>query len=74
MVERVAPIIISDFSYLADRIQIFSKERELHTDDRRGRTTTGMLLRPRGIALTEQLSLVVVSHNENFTFQIFSCQ
>ena len=65
-------IIISDFS--AHRIQIFSKEGNfIQTIGEIGHQP-GMLLLPKGIALMEQLSLVVVSYNDNFTLQIFSCQ
>ena len=64
-------IIISDFS--ADRIQIFSKEGNLiNTIGERGQQP-GMLYLPSGLALTKQLSLVVVFRNDNFTLQIFSC-
>ena len=63
-------IIISDNS--AHRIQIFSKEGNfIQTIEGYG---PGKFDLPEGIALTEQLSLVVVSHNFKFTFQIFSCQ
>ena len=65
-------IIISDSS--AGRIQIFSKEGNLiHTIGEYGQQP-GMLYLPAGLALTKQLSLVVVSSNENFNLQIFSCQ
>ena len=60
-------IIISDC--LASRIQIFSKEGNLIN-------TLGERQQPRmyptGLALTKELSLVVVSLNDNFTLQIFS--
>ena len=62
-------IIISDFS--AHRIQIFSKEGNLiNTIGERGQP--GMFYHPTGLALTKELSLVVVSINANFTLQIFS--
>ena len=64
-------IIISDNS--AHRIQIFSKEGNfIRTIGEEGQQP-GMLCLPRGIALMEQLSLVVVSQNKN-SLQIFSCQ
>ena len=63
-------IIISDFS--AHRIKIFSKEGNLiNTLGEEGRQP-GMLCRPAGLAITKELSLVVVSDNNNFTLQIFS--
>ena len=64
-------IIISDLS--AHRIQVFSKEGNfIQTIGERGQQP-GMLYLPTGIALTEQLNLVVMSRNDNFTLQIFSC-
>ena len=63
-------IIISDYS--AHRIKIFSKEGNLiNTLGEKGRQP-GMLCCPAGLAITKELSLVVVSNNENFTLQIFS--
>ena len=65
-------IIISDCS--ASRIQIFSKEGNLINTIGGEGHQPGMLYYPIGIALTKELSLVVVSLNDNFTLQIFSCQ
>ena len=63
-------IIISDNS--AHRIQIFSKEGNFIQTIGETGYQPGMLYYPTGIALTEQLSLVVVSYNLNFTLQVFS--
>ena len=65
-------IIISD--YLAHRIQIFSKEGNLIKTVGEYGDQPGMLYRPTGLALTNELGLVIVSNNNNFTFQIFSSQ
>ena len=65
-------IIISDFS--AHRIQIFSKEGNLINTIGELGQQPGMFYYPTGLALTKELSLVVVSLNDNFTLQIFSCQ
>ena len=63
-------IIISDF--LAHRIQIFSKEGNLINTIGEFGQQPGMLDNPTGLALTKELSLVVVSYTENFTLQIFT--
>ena len=63
-------IIISDYS--AHRIKIFSKEGNLINTLGEEGHQPGMLYYPAGLALTKELSLVVVSNNENFTLQIFS--
>ena len=65
-------IIISDLS--AHRIKIFSKEGNLINTLGEERHQLGMLYCPAGLAITKELSLVVVSYNKNFTLQIFSCQ
>ena len=63
-------IIISDYS--THRIKIFSKEGNLiNTLGEEGRQP-GMSYCPAGLAITKELSLVVVSENNNFTLQIFS--
>ena len=64
-------IIISDNS--AHRIQIFSKEGNFIQTIGETGYQPEMLCYPAGIALTEQFNLVVVSRNDNFTLQIFSC-
>eukprot|EP00800_Vazella_pourtalesii_P012513 TRINITY_DN293_c0_g1_i9.p1 TRINITY_DN293_c0_g1~~TRINITY_DN293_c0_g1_i9.p1 ORF type:complete len:409 (+),score=94.70 TRINITY_DN293_c0_g1_i9:373-1599(+) len=64
-------IIISD--YFTDRIKIFTKAGNLITTLGEGGHLPGMFHYPRGLALTKELSLVVVSWNENFCLQIFSC-
>ena len=63
-------IIISDQS--ANRIKIFSKEGNLINTLGEEGHQPGMLYHPRGLAITKELSLVVVSSNQNFTLQIFS--
>ena len=63
-------IIISDFS--ADRINIFSKAGNLIKTLGKEGHQPGMLYHPKGIALTKELSLVVMSSNDSFPFQIFS--
>ena len=65
-------IIISDYS--DHRIQIFSKEGNLINTIGEEGEQPRMLYYPTGLALTKDLSLVVVSLNDNFTLQIFSCQ
>ena len=65
-------IIISDFS--AHKIQIFSKEGNLINTMGEERQQPVMFCLPTGLALTIKLSLVVVSRNDNFSLQIFSCQ
>ena len=65
-------IIISDFS--AHRLQIFSKEGNLINTIRELGQQPGMFYHPTGLALTKELSLVVVSLNDDFALQIFSCQ
>ena len=65
-------IIIRD--YFAHRIQIFSKEGNLINTIRVEGEFPGMFYYPTGLALTKELSLVVLSNNGNFTLQIFSCQ
>ena len=62
-------IIIND-----SRIQIFSKEGNLINTIGEEGQQPGMLFLPAGLALTKELSLVVVSINTNFVLQIFSCQ
>ena len=64
-------IIISD--WLSGRIQIFTKEGNLITTIGENGHQVGMFFCPKGIALTKELNLVVVSDNENFALQIFSC-
>ena len=65
-------ILISDYS--AHRIQIFSKEGNLIKTVGEEGFQPGMLYLPSGLALTKELSLVVVSLDNNFTFQTFSSQ
>ena len=61
-------IIISD--RLANNIKVFSKEgTHIHTLGGQA----GEIIRPTGLAITNQLSLVVVSHNPNQGLKIYSC-
>ena len=64
--------LISDYG--AQDVKIFSKDGTyLHTVGQEGHER-GMLFHPRGIALTKDLNLVIVSDNTNFSLQIFSCK
>ena len=64
-------IIISDKG--THQINIFSKEgNHIRTIGEEGQQP-GMFLFPSGLALTKDLSLVVVSQSDNFRIQIFSC-
>ena len=64
-------IIISDSG--ANGIKVFSKEgAHIHTIGREGEQA-GEFNRPRGLALTNELNLVVVSLNTNDRLQIFAC-
>ena len=64
-------IIISDLG--THQIKIFSKEgNHIRTIGEEGHQP-GMFYYPRGLALTKDLSLVVVSCSDNFRIQIFSC-
>ena len=63
-------IIISDF--YTHQIKIFSKEgNHIRTIGERGQQPE-MFYKPSGLALTRDLSLVVVSLSDNFRLQIFS--
>ena len=65
-------LLISD--YRANDVKIFSKDgTHLHTVGQEGHER-GMLCGPDGIALTKDMSLVIVSDNTNFGLQIFSCK
>ena len=62
-------LLISDWG--ASKVKIFSKDGTyLHTVGQQDQETGK--LRPRGIALTKNLNLVIVSHINNFRLQIFS--
>ena len=63
-------IIISDLS--AHRIKIFSKEGNLINTLGEEGHQLGMLYCPTGLAITKELSLVVVSYSDKFPLQIFS--
>ena len=65
-------LLISDCA--AHDVKIFSKDGTyLHTVGQEGQER-GMLYHPRGIALTKDLNLLIVSENNNFRLQIFSCK
>ena len=65
-------VLISDYG--AHDVKIFSKDGTyLHTVGQEGHER-GMLYHPTGIALTKDLNLVIVSENNNFGLQIFSCK
>ena len=65
-------VLISDYG--AHDVKIFSKDGTyLHTVGQEGHEK-GMLIHPTGIALTKDLNLVIVSDNNNFGLQIFSCK
>ena len=64
-------IIISDYG--THQMKIFSKEgNHIRTIGEKGQQP-GMFHKPKGLALTKDLSLVVVSQSDNFRIQIFSC-
>ena len=65
-------VLISDNS--DHRIKIFSKEGNLIKTVGEEGHQPGMFYHPTGLALTKELSLVVVSINKNFAFQTFSSQ
>ena len=65
-------IIISDFA--DHRVQKFSKEGNLIEMIGEEGHQPEMLYYPKGLALTKKLNLVVVSNNNDFTLQVFSCQ
>ena len=65
-------LLISDYG--ANDVKIFSKDGTyLHTVGQKGQER-GMLYHPMGIAITEDLNLVILSSNTNFGLQIFSCE
>ena len=65
-------LLISDC--LNKQVRIFSKEgTHLHSIGQPGHEA-GMLYYPRGIVLTENLKLIIVSNNSNYCLQMYSCQ
>ena len=65
-------LLISDYGN--KQVRIFSKEgTHLHTIGQPGQQA-GMLYCPRGIVITENLKLIIVSWSDNYSLQIFSCQ
>ena len=70
--DRKQNLLISD--WLNHKVRIFSKEgTHLHTIGEPGHEV-GMLVEPKGIVLTKNLKLIIVSDNDNYKLQIFSCQ
>ena len=66
-------IIISDCHEWYHRIEIFTKDGNLLTTIGEKGHRAGEFILPRGVALTKELNLVVISFNDNFGLQIFSC-
>ena len=63
--------LISDYGN--EQVRIFSKEgTHLHSIGQPGHEV-GMFKSPRGIVLTKNQKLIIVSENPNFRLQIFSC-
>ena len=70
--DRNQNLLISDWSN--GEVRIFSKDgTHLHTIGEHG-YEVGMLAFPKGIVLTENLKLIIVSDNHNYSLQIFCCQ
>ena len=70
--DRKQNLLICDWEN--HQIRIFSKEgTHLHTIGEPGHEV-GMLYGPRGIVLTKDLNLIIVSMNNNYRLQIYSCQ
>ena len=70
--DRKQNLLITDWPN--NEVRIFSKEgTHLHTIGGRGHGV-GMFVIPRGIVLTKNLKLIIVSDNNNYRLQIFSCQ
>ena len=69
--DRKQNFLISDWG--SHQIRVFSKEgTHLHTIGSRGQDV-GMFRNPKGIVLTKNRNLIVVSENYNYSLQIFSC-
>ena len=70
--DRKQNLLISDS--VNHQVRIFSKEgTHLHTIGQPGQQA-GMFCCPMGIVLTENLKLIIVSMNDDYSLQIFSCQ
>ena len=70
--DRKQNLLISDWGN--NVVRIFSEEgTHLHTIGGRGHGV-GMLEYPQGIVLTKNLRLIIVSLNNNYSLQIYSCQ
>ena len=69
--DRKQDLLISDFGN--SQVRIFSKEgTHLHTIGQPG-DAIGMFKSPRGVVLTKNLKLIIVSRNSNYRLQIYSC-
>ena len=70
--DRQQNLLISDCK--SCQVKVFSKEgTHLHSIGQPGHEL-GMLYSPTGIVLTKNVELVIVSGNDNYGLQIFSCQ
>ena len=70
--DRKQNLLISDWRN--HEVRIFSKEgTHLHTIGEHG-DEVGKLFSPKGIVLTKNLKLIIVSKNNNYRLQIFCCQ
>ena len=70
--DRKQNLLISN--WLNNEVRIFSKEgTHLHTIGEHGHGV-GMFVLPKGIVLTKNLKLIIVSRNSSYSLQIFSCQ
>ena len=70
--DRNQNLLICDWSN--NEVRIFSKEgTHLHTIGETGHEV-GMLVFSKGIVLTKNLKLIIVSDNNNYKLQIYSCQ
>ena len=59
---------------MTNEVKIFSKEgTHLHTIGKEGREV-GMFHLPKGIILTKNLELIIVSNNKNCSLQIYFCK
>ena len=68
--DRKQNLLISDYGN--NQVRIFSKEgTHLHSIGQPG-DAVGMLSHPKGIVLTKNLKLIIVSRNSNYALQIFS--
>ena len=70
--DRNQNLLITD--WWNGEVRILSKEgTDLHTIGELG-DEVGMFVAPKGIVLTKNLKLIIVSDNDNYGLQIYSCQ